>query len=475
MIFSGATREPVARGLTRPHSARLHGGELWVDNSGYGEVGRGRGRRASRPSRGCPGWTRGLALRGRRRLRRHLAGDPALPRSYAPGLDVDRSVCGVARGRRRHRATCSAALTWPDGNQIFAVERVPRALTLGLPVPRRAPAAARPSATSSTAFDRRDPEEIQHEHDFRLLMIGAMYENGGNTTHRFLDGHPQLFVYPFESQLGTRLVNDAPRVDVPGQVPLAGVRARRDAGAGLPRDHRRGGQGPRAHAAREQVPRPAVRPRRRRAARALRRARRARPAARAANNVAAFFRATFDAWKDFDRSGQRGRSTSATARSSSSTPSKILDDLPNGALPARRPQPVVGLRRHEEAPGAAVARDLHARLDAQPALRAALRASAIPDRMHIVRTEDVMADSGRRRSAPVCEALGLERRRRARRARAGTARRSSEVYPWGTIRTPTPGGEPRHRARSSRAEERDEVARRARGRTSRRSATTTSS
>jgi hypothetical protein len=39
-------------------------------------------------------------------------------------------------------------------------------------------------------------------------MISAMYENGGNTTHRFLDGHPQMFVYPFESQLGTRLVND---------------------------------------------------------------------------------------------------------------------------------------------------------------------------------------------------------------------------------------------------------------------------
>ena len=43
---------------------------------------------------------------------------------------------------------------------------------------------------------------------FKLLMIGAMYENGGNTTHRFLDGHPQMFVYPFESQPGTRLIND---------------------------------------------------------------------------------------------------------------------------------------------------------------------------------------------------------------------------------------------------------------------------
>src|SRR5215218_8396781 len=44
--------------------------------------------------------------------------------------------------------------------------------------------------------------------DLRLLMIGAMYENGGNTTHRLLDGHPRLFVYPFESQLGTRNVVD---------------------------------------------------------------------------------------------------------------------------------------------------------------------------------------------------------------------------------------------------------------------------
>jgi len=41
-----------------------------------------------------------------------------------------------------------------------------------------------------------------------LIMISAMYENGGNVTHRHLDGHPELLVYPFESQPGTRLVND---------------------------------------------------------------------------------------------------------------------------------------------------------------------------------------------------------------------------------------------------------------------------
>jgi hypothetical protein len=43
---------------------------------------------------------------------------------------------------------------------------------------------------------------MSYRESFRLFMISAMYENGGNTTHRFLDGHPELFVYPFESQIG---------------------------------------------------------------------------------------------------------------------------------------------------------------------------------------------------------------------------------------------------------------------------------
>lgn len=48
----------------------------------------------------------------------------------------------------------------------------------------------------------------QEPKDFKLIMISAMYENGGNTFHRFLDGHPELYVYPFESQLGTYLTSD---------------------------------------------------------------------------------------------------------------------------------------------------------------------------------------------------------------------------------------------------------------------------
>lgn len=42
----------------------------------------------------------------------------------------------------------------------------------------------------------------------KVIMLSAMYENGGNTTHRMLDGHPSLFVYPFESQVGTGAGSD---------------------------------------------------------------------------------------------------------------------------------------------------------------------------------------------------------------------------------------------------------------------------
>ena len=43
---------------------------------------------------------------------------------------------------------------------------------------------------------------------FNFVMISAGFEHGGNVTHRHLDGHPNMLVYPFESQLGNRNFND---------------------------------------------------------------------------------------------------------------------------------------------------------------------------------------------------------------------------------------------------------------------------
>ena len=44
--------------------------------------------------------------------------------------------------------------------------------------------------------------------NFKLMMISAGFEHGGNVTHRHLDGHSKLLVYPFESQLGNREFTD---------------------------------------------------------------------------------------------------------------------------------------------------------------------------------------------------------------------------------------------------------------------------
>ena len=43
---------------------------------------------------------------------------------------------------------------------------------------------------------------------FKFVMVSAGFEHGGNVTHRHLDGHPDLLVYPFESQLGNRDFTD---------------------------------------------------------------------------------------------------------------------------------------------------------------------------------------------------------------------------------------------------------------------------
>lgn len=44
--------------------------------------------------------------------------------------------------------------------------------------------------------------------DFKLVMVSAGFEHGGNVTHRHLDGHSKLLVYPFESQLGNKNFTD---------------------------------------------------------------------------------------------------------------------------------------------------------------------------------------------------------------------------------------------------------------------------
>lgn len=120
VVFSATTREVAGRGLTRPHSARFHQGRLWVNNSGYGQLGYFEGE-TYRPVWHLGSWTRGLAF--------HPSGIAWVGLSrvldgysqYAPGLSLKGAVCGIA-------AVCLeslrvlGSLTWPGGNQIFAIE-----------------------------------------------------------------------------------------------------------------------------------------------------------------------------------------------------------------------------------------------------------------------------------------------------------------------------------------------------------------
>lgn len=130
VIFSGKTRAPIARGLTRPHSARLHKGEVWVANSGYGELTIVRDGGLDAVAR-LPGWTRGLSVCGDIAF---VGTSRVIPRfrQYAPGLDVGKSVCGV-HAVELTTGRSLGSLTWPLGNQIFAIDWLPHYDSLGFP------------------------------------------------------------------------------------------------------------------------------------------------------------------------------------------------------------------------------------------------------------------------------------------------------------------------------------------------------
>ena len=130
VVFSGATREPIAFGLTRPHSARLRDGRVWLLNSGYGEYGyveRGSFQSVAAMS----GWTRGLCFH---RKTAFVGTSRVLPRfrQYAPGLTVDRAICGV-HAIDADSGRVLGSLTWPRGNQIFAIDWVPTRVAEKLP------------------------------------------------------------------------------------------------------------------------------------------------------------------------------------------------------------------------------------------------------------------------------------------------------------------------------------------------------
>ncbi len=130
VIFSGKTREVYARGLTRPHSARLYKEKVWVDNSGYGEFGYAEDGQF-KPVIRLPGWTRGLCFTSSLAF---VGTSRVIPRfsQYAPGLDVNKSECGI-HAIDMKTGKLVGSLIWPSGNQIFAIEAISQKITTGFP------------------------------------------------------------------------------------------------------------------------------------------------------------------------------------------------------------------------------------------------------------------------------------------------------------------------------------------------------
>jgi len=269
--------------------------------------------------------------------------------------------------------------------------------------------------------------------DFRLLMLSAMYENGGNTTHRFLDGHPQLFVYPFESQIGTRLVQDhlssmfpvkyrwpvfdlaaSPFEDYKAIIDEEGkVRARtprvskfRHMPFDFDDDHR-------CELYRQYV---------------------SETGRSRSNNVAAFFRATFDAWKDYRRTGREqvyvGYSPVIVVDAE-----KILMELPGAHVlhVVRNPWSAYSDTKKRPVP---LSLDRYVAEWCLNQYYALVARELFPDRMHILRLEDILANPAETLGG-LCDALGLERSETLRTPSWNGAA-LEEVYPWGTIRQATP-------------------------------------
>ena len=267
---------------------------------------------------------------------------------------------------------------------------------------------------------------------FRLLMIGAMYENGGNTTHRHLDGHPQLFVYPFESQIGTRLVNDRlssmfplkyrwPTFDLDGT-------AARDFDAIIDEECKVRARTPQVSKFRHVAFDFSDEERKRFYVDRIAKTGRAR-----AKNVAAFFEATFDAWKDYRRTGREfvhvGYSPIITVDAAA-----ILTDLAGAVVlhVVRNPWSAFADTKKRPVPMSLEDYMLAWTTTQRHAL---LMKELFPGRGHVVRIEDVMADPVAALK-DVCRTLGIESDD-SLRSPSWNGAPLTEVYPWGTIRKAT--------------------------------------
>jgi len=266
--------------------------------------------------------------------------------------------------------------------------------------------------------------------NFNFLMISAMYENGGNTVHRFLDGHPEMFVYPFESQIGTRLVVDSLSSQFPVKYrwpvfPLEGS-AYGDYRMIIDEEGKVRARTPRVSKFRHMAFEFSDDERCEIYCGYIEKWGRSR-----ANNVRAFFTATFDAWKDYRITGRQKVYTGYSPIIIVDA-EKILEDFPGAHIlhVVRNPWSAYADTKKRPVPMSLAGYINCWNLNQYFAL---LYRKMFPRNVHIVKLEDVLSDSTGA-LGEICGAIGLESASSLEKPSWNGAP-LEEVYPWGTIRS----------------------------------------
>jgi hypothetical protein len=268
---------------------------------------------------------------------------------------------------------------------------------------------------------------------FQFIMISAMYENGGNTTQRLLDGHPQLYSYPYESQLGSKYVQDYLSSLYPLKYrwpvfPLS------DTAAGdyetiideeckvrikTPQSSKfRGTPIDLSDVERKQF-----------FVKYMENKERTR-----GNLIEAFFRATADAWKDYKRSGEE-RVYVGYSPIVGVDGRKIVEDLPTAHVLniVRNPWSAYADTKKRAVPLSMEHYLTGWNIHQLCALSCRQRC---PERVHILRYEDII-EGPEKILGDFLKKLGVRSAPTlATPSWNGVVR--TEVYPWGTIRIPTP-------------------------------------
>lgn len=268
--------------------------------------------------------------------------------------------------------------------------------------------------------------------DFRLLMISAMYENGGNTTQRLLDGHPELFSYPFESQPGSKLVLDhlTSMFPVKYRWPVFSLSGspESDYEAIIDEECKVRIKTPQSSKFRDYPMQMDDRDRKALFVSHMKGRQRTRGAL-----VEAFYRSSADAWKDYRRSGREiayvGYSPIIVVDAD-----KIVADLPHGHVlhVVRNPWSAYADTKKRAVPLSLAHYITAWCLNQQAALTFS---EAHPDRVHVLRFEDIVADPVNVLSGVLAK-IGVGRSETLARPTWNGAT-LEQVYPWGTIRTPT--------------------------------------